>query len=62
MSKSVRGGSTSSTVWADPVIVQRALHNLPWGVNVQLLDSINEPAPRLDAARATNPEALGYGP
>jgi len=33
--------------WPDPEIVQRALHKLPWGVNVELLDAVKEPRVRL---------------
>lgn len=35
-----------AVAWPDPAFVQRALHNLPWGVNVQLLDGLEEPTTR----------------
>lgn len=33
--------------WPDPTIVQRALHKLAWGVNVELLDAVKAPKVRL---------------
>lgn len=36
-----------AAAWPDPAIVQRALHKLPWGVNVQLLDALDDPTTRL---------------
>lgn len=36
-----------AAAWPDAAIVQRALHKLPWGVNVTLLDAIKEPSARL---------------
>jgi predicted nuclease of restriction endonuclease-like (RecB) superfamily len=36
-----------AVAWPDPAIVQQALHNLPWGVNVHLLDALKEPTTRL---------------
>jgi predicted nuclease of restriction endonuclease-like (RecB) superfamily len=33
-----------TAAWPDLAIVQRALHKLPWGVNVELLDAIKEPS------------------
>jgi predicted nuclease of restriction endonuclease-like (RecB) superfamily len=33
--------------WPDPAIVQRALHKLPWGVNLELLDALKDPKARL---------------
>lgn len=36
-----------AAAWPDPAIVQRALHKLPWGVNIELLDAIKEPSVRL---------------
>jgi predicted nuclease of restriction endonuclease-like (RecB) superfamily len=36
-----------AAAWPEPAIVQRALHKLPWGVNVELLDAVKEPEVRL---------------
>jgi predicted nuclease of restriction endonuclease-like (RecB) superfamily len=36
-----------AAAWPEPAIVQRALHKLPWGVNVELLDAVKEPKVRL---------------
>lgn len=36
-----------AAAWPEPAIVQRALHKLPWGVNVELLDAVKEPNVRL---------------
>lgn len=36
-----------AAAWPEPAIVQRALHKLPWGVNVELLDAVREPEVRL---------------
>ena len=36
-----------AAAWPEPTVVQRALHKLPWGVNVELLDSVKEPKVRL---------------
>jgi len=38
---SAQGGVEA--VWPDPMIVQRALHKLRWGANVELLDAVKEP-------------------
>ncbi|MGQ0511713.1 MAG: hypothetical protein ACT4P9_14010 [Betaproteobacteria bacterium] len=40
-----------AAAWPDAAIVQRALHKLPWSVNVKLLD----------AAIAADLKELGYG-
>jgi len=36
-----------AAAWPKLAIVQRALHRLPWGVNVELLDAVKEPEVRL---------------
>jgi len=36
-----------AAAWPEPTVVQRALHKLPWGVNVELLDSVKEAKVRL---------------
>jgi len=36
-----------AAAWPERAIVQQALHKLPWGVNVELLDAIKEPSVRL---------------
>jgi predicted nuclease of restriction endonuclease-like (RecB) superfamily len=36
-----------AAAWPEPAIVQRALHKLPWGVNVELLDAVKEAKVRL---------------
>lgn len=36
-----------AAAWPDAAIVQRALHKLPWGVNVELLDAVKEGSTRL---------------
>lgn len=36
-----------AAAWPDAAIVQRALHKLPWGVNVELLDAVKESSDRL---------------
>ncbi len=36
-----------AAAWPEPAIVQRTLHKLPWGVNVELLDRLKQPETRL---------------
>ena len=36
-----------AAAWPDMATVQRALHKLPWGVNLQLLDALGDSATRL---------------
>jgi hypothetical protein len=36
-----------AAAWPDLALVQRALHGLPWGVNVELLDAVREREVRL---------------
>lgn len=35
------------SAWPEPEVVQRALHKLPWGVNLELLDAAKERKVRL---------------
>ncbi len=41
-----------AAAWPDPAIVQQALHKLPWGVNLALLDKLSETETRLWYANA----------
>ncbi len=36
-----------AAAWPDLAIVQRSLHKLPWGVNIELLDAVKDPSVRL---------------
>lgn len=36
-----------AAAWPDAAIVQRTLHKLPWGVNVELLEAVKDPSDRL---------------